>query len=133
MCASPMIPMAEWPHPTIRKVMIRIITIEREYGCGAAGIARELAARLGWKGAAQFQAPGLRVRSHAGACALAALRRFIIKSRPKGKRLREWHSTPRRSAAGRPDSGYNCPSPKSAMVRQRSEPAHPADINGCRT
>jgi cytidylate kinase len=29
--------------------MIRIITIEREYGCGAAGIARELAARLGWK------------------------------------------------------------------------------------
>jgi cytidylate kinase len=27
----------------------RIITIEREYGCGAAGIARELAARLGWK------------------------------------------------------------------------------------
>jgi cytidylate kinase len=29
--------------------MIRIITIEREYGCGAADIARELAARLGWK------------------------------------------------------------------------------------
>ena len=29
--------------------MTRIITIEREYGCGAAGIARELAARLGWK------------------------------------------------------------------------------------
>ena len=29
--------------------MIRIITIEREYGCGAAGIARELAERLGWK------------------------------------------------------------------------------------
>ncbi len=29
--------------------VIRIITIEREYGCGAAGIARELAARLGWK------------------------------------------------------------------------------------
>ena len=29
--------------------MIRIITIEREYGCGAAAIARELAARLGWK------------------------------------------------------------------------------------
>jgi hypothetical protein len=27
--------------------MIRIITIEREYGCGAAGIACELAARLG--------------------------------------------------------------------------------------
>ena len=30
-------------------MVIRIITIEREYGCGAAGIARELAARLGWK------------------------------------------------------------------------------------
>ena len=29
--------------------MIRIITIEREYGCGAAGIAGKLAARLGWK------------------------------------------------------------------------------------
>jgi cytidylate kinase len=29
--------------------MIRIITVEREYGCGAAGIARALAARLGWK------------------------------------------------------------------------------------
>jgi cytidylate kinase len=29
--------------------VIRIITIEREYGCGAAGIARELAARIGWK------------------------------------------------------------------------------------
>ncbi len=29
--------------------MIRIITVEREYGCGAALIARELAARLGWK------------------------------------------------------------------------------------
>ena len=29
--------------------VIRIITIEREYGCGAAWIARELAARLGWK------------------------------------------------------------------------------------
>jgi cytidylate kinase len=29
--------------------VIRIITIEREYGCGATGIARELAARLGWK------------------------------------------------------------------------------------
>ena len=28
--------------------MIRVITIEREYGCGAALIARELAARLGW-------------------------------------------------------------------------------------
>lgn len=29
--------------------MIRIITIEREYGCGAAGIADDLASRLGWK------------------------------------------------------------------------------------
>jgi cytidylate kinase len=29
--------------------VIGIITIEREYGCGAAGIARELAVRLGWK------------------------------------------------------------------------------------
>jgi cytidylate kinase len=29
--------------------VIRIITIEREYGCGAASIARELAARLSWK------------------------------------------------------------------------------------
>ena len=29
--------------------MIRIITIEREYGSGAAQIARKLAARLGWK------------------------------------------------------------------------------------
>jgi cytidylate kinase len=29
--------------------VIRIITIEREYGCGAGGIAQELAARLGWK------------------------------------------------------------------------------------
>jgi cytidylate kinase len=29
--------------------MIRIITIEREYGCGAARISAELAARLGWK------------------------------------------------------------------------------------
>ena len=28
--------------------MIRIITIEREYGCGAAQIAEKLAARLGW-------------------------------------------------------------------------------------
>lgn len=32
-----------------QKAVIRIITIEREYGCGAAGIARELAARRGWK------------------------------------------------------------------------------------
>jgi cytidylate kinase len=39
------------PHRTEsgEKVMIRIITIEREFGCGAGGIARELAARLGWK------------------------------------------------------------------------------------
>jgi cytidylate kinase len=29
--------------------MFRIITIEREYGCGAAEIARQLAERLGWK------------------------------------------------------------------------------------
>lgn len=29
--------------------MIRIITIEREYGCGAAAIARKVSARLGWK------------------------------------------------------------------------------------
>ena len=29
--------------------MIRTITIEREYGCGAAQIAEKLAARLGWK------------------------------------------------------------------------------------
>jgi cytidylate kinase len=29
--------------------MIRIITIEREYGCGATGIARDLSTRLGWK------------------------------------------------------------------------------------
>ncbi len=29
--------------------MFRIITIEREYGCGAAMIARHLAERLGWK------------------------------------------------------------------------------------
>ncbi|MBV8071094.1 MAG: cytidylate kinase-like family protein [Acidobacteriaceae bacterium] len=28
--------------------MIRIITIEREYGCGAGGIAKSLADRLGW-------------------------------------------------------------------------------------
>lgn len=29
--------------------MYRVITIEREYGCGAAEIARKLAAKLGWK------------------------------------------------------------------------------------
>ena len=29
--------------------MFRIITIEREYGCGAAGIAQQLASQLGWK------------------------------------------------------------------------------------
>jgi cytidylate kinase len=29
--------------------VIRIITIEREFGCGAAAIARELSTRLGWK------------------------------------------------------------------------------------
>lgn len=29
--------------------MYRVVTIEREYGCGAAEIARQLASRLGWK------------------------------------------------------------------------------------
>src|SRR5882757_3393187 len=29
--------------------MIRIITIEREYGCGAANIAQSIADHLGWK------------------------------------------------------------------------------------
>lgn len=29
--------------------MFRVITVEREFGCGAAGIARELAKQLGWK------------------------------------------------------------------------------------
>ncbi|HZZ14762.1 MAG TPA: cytidylate kinase family protein, partial [Candidatus Sulfotelmatobacter sp.] len=29
--------------------MFRIITIEREYGCGAAAIAAQLADRLGWQ------------------------------------------------------------------------------------
>jgi cytidylate kinase len=29
--------------------MIRIITIEREYGSGAAAIAKEVSHRLGWK------------------------------------------------------------------------------------
>jgi len=29
--------------------MFRVITVEREYGCGAAEIARELAQRLGWR------------------------------------------------------------------------------------
>lgn len=29
--------------------MFRIVTLEREYGCGCAGIAAELAGRLGWK------------------------------------------------------------------------------------
>jgi hypothetical protein len=32
-----------------QKAVIRIITIEREHGCGASGIARELAAWLVWK------------------------------------------------------------------------------------
>lgn len=36
-------------HLTICTIVIRIITIEREYGCGAAGIAGKLAASLGWK------------------------------------------------------------------------------------
>ena len=29
--------------------MFRVITVEREFGCGAAGIANQLAIRLGWK------------------------------------------------------------------------------------
>jgi cytidylate kinase len=29
--------------------MVRVITVEREYGCGAANIARTIADRLGWK------------------------------------------------------------------------------------
>ena len=29
--------------------MFRIITLEREYGCGCAGLACELARRLSWK------------------------------------------------------------------------------------
>ena len=29
--------------------MIRIVTIEREYGCGGAAIAQKMADRLGWK------------------------------------------------------------------------------------
>ena len=29
--------------------MYRIITVEREYGCGAAQIARQLSSKLGWK------------------------------------------------------------------------------------
>ena len=29
--------------------MFRLITVEREYGCGAGEIAAELAKRLGWK------------------------------------------------------------------------------------
>ncbi|PYV50402.1 MAG: hypothetical protein DMG92_07825 [Acidobacteria bacterium] len=32
-----------------RQDMYRVITIEREYGCGAAEIARKLASKLGWK------------------------------------------------------------------------------------
>jgi hypothetical protein len=36
-------------HLIIQKSVIRIITIEREYGCGKARIAEQLAARLGWK------------------------------------------------------------------------------------
>ena len=46
---SSMIPWAQAAASNYQKAVIRIITIEREYGCGAAGIARELAARLGWK------------------------------------------------------------------------------------
>ena len=29
--------------------MIKVISVEREYGCGAANIAQTLADRLGWK------------------------------------------------------------------------------------
>jgi len=29
--------------------MIKVVTFEREYGCGAADIASKLAGRLGWK------------------------------------------------------------------------------------
>src|SRR6266436_536992 len=32
-----------------KNTMFRIITIEREYGCGGGAIAAELAHRLGWK------------------------------------------------------------------------------------
>jgi cytidylate kinase len=35
-------------HLTNWRAMIRIITVEREYGCGAAGIAQKLATRLHW-------------------------------------------------------------------------------------
>ena len=41
--------MGPLPASNYQKAVIRIITIEREYGCGAPGIARELAAQLGWK------------------------------------------------------------------------------------
>ena len=37
------------PSPSQTEVMYRIITIEREYGCGAGQIARKLASELGWK------------------------------------------------------------------------------------
>ena len=33
---------------TGRSASFRIVTLEREYGCGAAGIAEKLATRLGW-------------------------------------------------------------------------------------
>src|SRR6059058_2508926 len=32
-----------------RRAVFRIVTIEREYGCGGGAIARQLADRLGWK------------------------------------------------------------------------------------
>jgi len=37
------------PSPIQAEIMFRIITIEREYGCGAGQIARQLASQLGWK------------------------------------------------------------------------------------
>ena len=39
--------MGEWRYTN--KHMFRLITIEREFGCGAAAIANQLAERLGWK------------------------------------------------------------------------------------
>ena len=42
-----------WPRversTMVLKAMIRIITVEREYGCGGGEIAQQLADRLGWK------------------------------------------------------------------------------------
>ena len=44
--------------------MIRIVTIEREYGCGAAEIAQELAARLHWKLWDQLLTEGIAKLAH---------------------------------------------------------------------